>query len=197
VLPRLLPEAPVAERNQLRKAALAQVQPEAQPEAVLRLLPGKGERPEETLMRIRAEAALEHWVPLRTALGRAPAGAERIRAVVRLLQRPLAPPETAAQRLAESEGWLARAPEKGEAREPLAILVADLRLQRGDARGALALYPAPAAAPDQRGWVALMRAQALMKLGYREQAKVLIKETRDEQGFKGQRDALAKSLGAY
>jgi predicted Zn-dependent protease len=105
--------------------------------------------------------------------------------------------ETAAQRLKEAEAWLARAPEKGAAREPLAILVADLRFQHGDARGALALYPIKAALPEQRGWVALMRAQVLMKLGQPEQARALIKEARDEQGFKGQRDALAKSLGAY
>ena len=36
-------------------------------------------------------------------------------------------------------------------------LVADLRFQQGDARGALALYPPKATAPEQRGWVALMR----------------------------------------
>lgn len=89
------------------------------------------------------------------------------------------------------------ATEKPDAKEPLAILVADLRLQLGDARGALALYPAKPLAADQRGWVALMRTQAMLKLGQRDQARGLIKEARDEQGFKGQRDALAKSLGAY
>ena len=197
VLPRLLPEVPASERAGLRKAALAKVQPEAQPQAVLQLLPPKGDTPDEALQRARAEGALEHWVPLRAALGRARPGAERIRGVLRLLQRPITKPETAAQRLAEAEGWLSRAPEKGDVREPLLILVADLRLQHGDARGALAMYPAKVSAPDQRGWVALMRAQAMLKLGQREQAKALIKESRDEQGFKGQRDAFAKSLGAY
>jgi len=197
VLPRLLIETPAAERTGLRKAALAKVQPEAQPAAVLRMLPGKGETPDEALMRARAEGAMEHWAPLRSALAKARPGAERIKATVRLLQRPLGSPETASQRLAEAEGWLARAPEKGEARELLTILVADLRLQRGDARGALTLYPAKPTAPEQRGWVALMRAQALLKLGQWDQAKVLIREARDEQGFKGQRDAMAKSLGAY
>jgi predicted Zn-dependent protease len=59
------------------------------------------------------------------------------------------------------------------------------------------MYPAKAAAADQRGWVALMRAQALLKVGQRSEAKELIKAARDEQGFKGQRDALAKALGAY
>jgi TolA-binding protein len=196
-LPRLLQEAPGAERAGLRKAALAKVQPEAQPQALLRLLPAKGDTPEEALLRAQAEGALEHWVPLRAALGRARPGAERMKAVLRLLQRPIAAKETAAQRLAEAERWLAQAREKGEVREPLAILVADLRLQHGDARGALSLYPVKAAAPEQRGWVALMRAQALMKTGQRDQAKALILAARDEQGFKGQRDALAKGLKAY
>jgi predicted Zn-dependent protease len=187
----------LAERSALRRAALAKVQPEAQPQALLRLLPAKGETPEEALLRARSEAALEHWPPLRVALGRAKPGEERVKALLRLLQRPLAPGETAARRLAEAEGWLTRAPEKGAVREPLAILVADLRMQRGDIQGALALYPVQAAAPEQRGWVALMRAQALMKLGKWDQARALIKAARDEQGFKGQRDAIAKSLGAY
>jgi len=75
--------------------------------------------------------------------------------------------------------------------------VADLRFQAGDAKGALALYPAKPAAPGQQGWVALMRAEALLRLGQREQARVLIREARQEPGFKGQRDALARSLGAY
>ncbi len=197
LIPRLLPEAPAAERAGLRKAALAKVQPEAQAQAVLRLLPPKGDTPDEALQRARAEGALEHWAPLRVALGRAKPGPERIAGVLRLLQRPVLAPETAAQRLQEAEGWLKRASEKPEVREPLAILVADLRFQQGDARGALALYPSKPLAPDQRGWVALMRAQALVRLGQRDQAKGLIKEAREEQGFKGQRDALARSLGAY
>jgi hypothetical protein len=116
---------------------------------------------------------------------------------LRLLQRPVVPREPTTQRLAEAESWLKRAQEKGAVREPLEILVADLRFQTGDARGALALYPTRPAAPEQRGWVALMRAQAMLKQGQQEQARLLIKEARDEQGFKGQRDAIAKSLGAY
>ncbi len=197
VLPSLLAEAPQAERAGLRKAAVAKVEPEAQPKALLSLMSPKGETPDEALIRARAEAAVGNWTALRTLLPRARTGAERVKLVLRLLQRPSGPRETAPQRLAEAEGWLSRLAEKGEAREPLAILVGDLRFQGGDVRGALAAYPAKAAAPDQRGWVALMRGQALVKLGQREQARLLIKDSRDEQGFKGQRDALAKSLGAY
>jgi hypothetical protein len=197
LMPGLISEAPRNERDALRTAALAKSQPEAQPRAVLRLVPAKGGTADEALLRARAEAALEEWVPLRSTLARARPGPERIGALLRLLQRPMVAKESTAQRLAEAEGWLKRTPEKGAVREPLDILVADLRFQNGDARGALALYPARPVAPEQRGWVALMRAQAMLKQGQQEQARLLIKETRDEQGFKGQRDAIAKSLGAY
>ncbi len=197
LLPGLIAEAPAAERTALRRAALGKAQSGAQPKAVLSLLPTKGDSPDEALMRAHAEAALEQWVPLRGALSRARSGADRIKLVLRLLQRPMARAETIAQRRSEAEGWLARAPESGEAREPLAILVADLRVQAGDARGALGLYPLKPSAAEQRGWVALMRAQAHLNLGQREQAKTIIVEARNEPGFKGQRDALARSLGAY
>lgn len=197
VLPALLAEAPGAERAGLRRAALAEAQPEAQPRSVLKLLPAKGGTSDDALARARAEAALEHWPQLRAALGAARPGAARMQALLRLLQRPMAKPETISQRLKEAEGWLARAPEKGEVRESLAILVADLRIQAGDFQGALALYPVQAASAEQRGWVALMRAQALLRLGQRDQARALLRASRDEQGFKGQREALAKSLGAY
>lgn len=195
-LPDLLPEAPAKERAALRKAALAKADPEAQSLAVLRLLPTSGGTPDEALQRAQAEAARGDWARLRASLTRVRPGAERVGLVTQLLQRPLAPGETQAQRLKEAEGWLAHAPEKEAAREPLSILVADLRFQSGDTRGALALYPLkPATA--QRGWVALMRAQALLRLGQTEAARAQILQARDESGFKGQRDALAKALHAY
>ncbi len=195
-LPDLLPEAPAKERAALRKAALAKADPEAQSLAVLRLLPTSGGTPDEALQRAQAEAARGDWARLRASLARVRPGAERVGLVTQLLQRPLAPGETQAQRLKEAEGWLAHAPEKEAAREPLSILVADLRFQSGDTRGALALYPLkPATA--QRGWVALMRAQALLRLGQTEAARAQILQARDESGFKGQRDALAKALHAY
>lgn len=196
-IPSLLAEAPVRERSVLRKAALAKVEPEAQPAAILRLLPAKGEGPDEALLRARAEAVLGHWPAVRMALGHARPGADRMAVIRRLLERPMDGKETVSQRLAEAEGWLRKASEKPEVREPLAILVADLRSRQGDAKGALALYPAKPVDPAQRGWVALMRAQAMVKLGQRGQAAKEILAARDEQGFKGQRDAMAKSLGAY
>ncbi|HJW73036.1 MAG TPA: hypothetical protein VJ486_09275 [Geothrix sp.] len=197
IIPALLAEAPARERPVLRKAALGKVDPEAQPTALLKLLPGKGGTPEEAMLRARAEAVLGHWPAVRAGLDRARPGSERIAVIRRLLERPMEGKETVNQRLAEAEGWLRRTSEKAETREPLAILVADLRTRAGDAKGALVLYPVKPVDPAQRGWVALMRAQALVKLGQREQAAQVLLAARDEQGFKGQRDALAKSLGAY
>lgn len=196
-LPTLLPEAPAKERPALRQAALAKADPQAQSAAVLRLLPPAAGTPDQILQRARAEAARGDWGRLRSSLGRMRPGPDRAALLTELLQRPLEKGETRGQRLKEAEGQLARAPERGADREPLAILVADLRYQAGDAKGALALYPAKPAATSQRGWVALMRAQALLDLGQREAARAQILLARDESGFKGQRDALAKALGAY
>lgn len=196
-LPPLIAEAPAKERPALRRAALAKAQPEAQGIGVLKLLPARGGTPEEALSRARANAALGRWPALRKDLEVARPCAERVGALLRLLQRPLATGETASLRRKDAEGWLARAREQGAAREPLAILVADLRWQVGDVRGALALYPERPVSADQRGWVALMRAQALLKLGQREAAGAALRGARDEAGFKAQRDALAGSLRVY
>ncbi|HEX9011351.1 MAG TPA: hypothetical protein VF804_13365 [Holophagaceae bacterium] len=196
-LPALLPEAPAKERGDLRRAALAKADPQAQPASTLLLLPASGGTPGEALQRAQAEAARADWNRLRSSLGKVRPGPERAGLVTELLQRPLAPKETPAQRLREAEGWLARAPEKGAARESLAILVADLRFQAGDVKGALALYPPKPAVASQRGWVALMRAQALLRLGQTGEARAQLLQARDDSGFKGQRDALAKALHAY
>ncbi len=196
-MPALLLEAPPEERVALRLAALAKADPEGQPRAVLALLPARGGTPQEALLRARALLALGRWQPLRALLGGLPPGAERIRLLTSYLQRPLDAGETPAARLKEAEGWLARAREQGAAREPLSILVADLRLQGGDAKGALTLYPVHPADPAQAGWVALMRAQALLRLGQTDAARDVIRQARDTRGFQAQRDALAQALGAY
>ena len=197
VLPSLIAEAPVRERPLLRKAAVAKVDPEAQPAALLKLLPVRGGTSEEALIRVRAEAAQGHWTAVKRSLDQAQPGALRIAVVRKLLERPLAAKESSSQRLSEAETWLRKAKEMGVVREPLSILVADLRVRVGDAKGALLLYPVHPDDPSQRGWVALMRAQALVKLGQRSEAEKAIREARDESGFTGQRDAFAKVLGAY
>ncbi len=192
-LPRLIKEAPRPEQGPLALAALAKVEPEAQPKAVLALLPAKAS-PAQELTRLRALVTLRDWKGARTSLPKAQPGPERVRALTTLLQRPLAKGETPAHRRREAEGWLGRISEKPEAKEPLLIRVADLRTQTGDYRGALALYPTKPSQP-QIGWVSLMRAQAQLRLGQREAAKATLQAAKGVDGFRGQRDALEKALG--
>ncbi|MBI3132553.1 MAG: hypothetical protein HYZ13_14655 [Acidobacteria bacterium] len=192
-LPRLIREAPGPERNPLALAALAKVEPEAQPKAVLSLLPAKA-TPAQELTRLRAQVTLQDWKGARATAPRAQPGPERIRAITTLLQRPLAKGETPAQRRQEAQGWLGRLSEKADAKEPLLIRVADLHAQTGDYRGALALYPTKPS-PSQLGWVSLMRAQAQLRLGQKDAAKATLLSAKGVDGFRGQRDALEKALG--
>lgn len=192
-VPKLLKAAPPAERASLLQAAVAQIDPEAQPRAALALLPTKGS-PAQELLRMRAATAAGEWRLVRAAAPKAQPGADRIRCLATLLQRPLGPGETVLQRKAEAESWLPRLREPAEVKEPVLIRVADLRFQTGDARGALALYPErPSQA--QLGWVSLMRAQAQLRLGQREAAKATLQAAKGVDGFRGQRDALEKALG--
>jgi len=190
----ILPLAPPGERPALLKAALDGTTSGANPEGVLALLPGKGEGPRESLARAQAELALRQWPQARAALVRASAGPERIQALVAYLDRPLAEGETPQARRRDVEAWLARAPEKGADREPLAILAADLRVRGEDWRGALALYPGDPR-PEDKGWVTLMRATCQDRLGQKDAALATLKQAGDEKAFKAERDALQQRLG--
>jgi hypothetical protein len=185
--------APEAEHAALLRAALEGTASEANPQGALALLPGKAEGPKESLKRAQASLALRDWPAARTALGRALPGAERIQGVLAYLERPLGAEENAEARRKEAEAWLAKATEKGPDREPLAILAADLRARAGDWKGALALYPA-APQPANRGWVALMRATCLSRLGQPGPAKETLKLAADDPAFRNERQALEKTL---
>lgn len=192
-LPTLVSWAPAPEQAALKAAAAQDLMPESHPGVLLDFLPGKKETPEQRLARAKAELSRGHWREARAALGSARPGPERISGVLAILRRPLDPQERASARLREAEAQLARAPEKGADREPLAILVADLRAQAGDWRGALALYPA-SPAKEHLGWVALMRATAYWKLGQKPQARAALKLAENAEGFKPERQTLAKDL---
>lgn len=186
--------APAQEQAALRGSALASLTPELHPHEALSLLPGKNEGPSERLLRAEAAVAAGDWKAARAALPGAQPGPRRIDLAVATLRRPRGPEESPAARKAEAEAWLIQAKEKGPAREPLTLLVADLRVQVGDWKGALALYPAEPA-PAQRGWVALMRATCLRKLGQAEAAKAVLRQAADEPAFKMERQTLGKELG--
>jgi TolA-binding protein len=189
----ILPLAPPGERPALLREALAGTDPAANPEGALDLLPDQGGSAQDSLMRAQAELALGHGSRAQAALAKARPGPERVRALVVFLNRPPDPGDAPGARLKEAEAWLARAPEQGAAREPLAILTADLRAREGNWKGALSLYPGKPA-PADRGWVALMRATCQARLGQTEPAMATLKEAENEPSFKSERQALATRL---
>jgi len=186
--------APPAEKAPLLKVAMEATATDANPEEILKLLPGKGETPAQALRRAQALVALNRWQEARSALGKASPGPERVSALLTCLQRPTEKAEGSTSRLREAEGWLARLREKGPDREPIAILVADLRAKAGDWRNALALYPADPR-KGNRGWAALMRATCQLKLGQTDAAKATLKAALDEPDFRMERQTLGKQLG--
>jgi hypothetical protein len=193
-LPPLLAELEPKDRGALAQAALAKVTPEAQPQGTLALLPPPGKASADgELMRLRAAVALRNWAVVRAAAPRAKSGELRVKAIAALLQRPMDRNEKVTQRRAEAEGWLGRLGEKGVDREAVQVVVADLRLQTGDPRGALALYPEKPE-PSRAGWVGLMRAQAQARLGRKAEARATLKAAEGADGFRQQRETLAKSL---
>lgn len=194
-LPQLVGWSPEPERGALAGAALQELIPEAHPDVVLGFLKGRKETPDLRLLRAKAELAKAHWPEARTALAGAKPGPDRMAGVLALLRRPHEEKEAPSIRLKEAETQLAKAPEKPGDREGLNILVADLRAQIGDWRGALALYPA-APSKEHLGWVALMRATAQWKLGQRPQAKATLKTAEEAEAFRPERQTLAKDLGA-
>ena len=189
----LMNVAPAAERPALRRAVL-EAAGASNPRGTLALLPAKGETPRESLLRAKANAALEAWPETRSALARAKPGPERIQVLLALLNRPAEPREGSTARSKEVEGWLGRAPEKGAEREPLAILAGDLRARNRDWRGALGFYPASPGA-ENRGWVALMRATCQAHLGQKALALGTLKEAAGDPAYKPQREALSQKLG--
>lgn len=186
--------SPTAERKLLLKTASEAATPESDPEETLKLLPAKGGSPAQALKRAQALISLKRWREAKVALGRAEPGVDRAAAILACLQRPAEKGEGPTSRLREAEGWLARLPEKGPDREPIVVLVADLRAKAGDWRRALSLYP-PEPQKGNRGWVALMRATCQLKLGRKDAAKVTLKTAANEPDFKMERQTLGKQLG--
>ncbi|WP_005035413.1 tetratricopeptide repeat protein [Holophaga foetida] len=185
--------APARERDELRRATLESTVPEAHPREVLGLLGARKESPQDALRRAKALISLKQWKQASAPLARATPGPERMAALMAYLRRPRETGDLAIRRR-EAEGWLARIREKGRDREPLVLLVADLRAQGADWRGALALYPtAPQA--ENKGWVALMRATCQLRLNQREEARSTLKAAANDPGFKMERQTLGKTLG--
>lgn len=190
----VIDRAPESERAALGAAALQATEARLHPDEALALVPSRGADAAARLKQAQALAGKGDWKGLRGALPGALPGVERIRLVLALLRRPLDKDETPPARRREAEGWLTRARERGAEREPLAVLVADLRALGGDWRGALALYPEKAA--HSPGWVALQRATALVRTRQKARARTLLEAAAGHPDFKAERDTLLQSLGA-
>ncbi|HNX31316.1 MAG TPA: hypothetical protein PKM35_06890 [Holophaga sp.] len=186
--------SPAAEGPLLLKAASEAASPEANPEETLKLLSARGESPSQALKRAQVLVVLGRWNEAKAVLRRAEPGAERVASLLACLQRPAEKQEGPAGRLREAERSLAQLPEKGPDREPIAILVADLRAKAGNWRGALDLYPQEPQ-KGNRGWVALMRATCLLRLGRKDAAKTVLKTAQDEPDFRMERQTLGKQIG--
>lgn len=189
----LLRCAPPSERPALRQTVLAATVPEVHPETVLDLVPATQRHPSEQLLLAEAALARKDHALAKRALAVASPGPRRITALLIYLRRPRGPKETAAMRLQEAEHWLRTARESASDREPLTILVADLRMELGDWKGALERYP-QAPAPEHRGWVSLMRATALQRLGRYREALETLEAAKDAEAFRKERASLAQSL---
>lgn len=186
--------APASEQVSLQKIIAETTPASLHPTEALAATPAKGFSPKDALRQAQAALALKDYKGARTALLKAQPGPERISALTSLLRRAAEAAEGTEGRRKDAEGLLAKAPEKGADREPLVILVADLRAKAGDWRGALSLYPLQPA-KSNTGWVALMRATCQQELGQKDAAKATLKQAIDEPGFKMERETLYKELG--
>lgn len=190
----LLELAPAKEQALLRRHALEELPADLYPQQAAALFPPGGETPQQALRRAQSHAVRQEWAPALKALARAKPGPERVDVLLRWLRRPAGPEEPAGARQREAEAALGRAPEKGPDREPLAILVADLRVKGGDWKGALALYPENPR-PEQLGWVGLMRATCQAHLGQKGPAKATLQRAAAATDFKTERERLGRELG--
>jgi hypothetical protein len=186
--------SPAKEKATLRKVILEAATPESSPDVTLALAPSTGAGPIEALRRAQVEASLGNWGSVKALLPKAKPGPERVQVILTYLRRPLSDKETNAARRKEAETLLSGAKEPGKEREALVVLVADLRATTGDWQGALSLYPQNPS-PENAGWVALMRASAMIRVGKKEQAKELLKASANEASFKNERRTLARQAG--
>jgi predicted Zn-dependent protease len=145
------------------------------------------------LGQVQALLEARKWNDASSRIEKLAPGPGRVKAVMALLLRPMMPSEAQLRRK-EAEGWLARLQESRQDLEPLTILIADLHMQAGGAKDALAVYP-ERALPENQGWVSLMRATAYARLGQRDEARRVLGENAAVPEFRQHRRALASQLG--
>jgi TolA-binding protein len=190
---KIIDAAPENEKTDLRKVLTQNTSADPLPPPQVlaslngNLLDRKGE-----LGQVQILLSAKKWGEATSKVEKLDPGPDRIKAVLALLTRPMAPQETQL-RIKETEGWLAKCTESDQLKEPLIIYIADLHMKIGNPATALSLYPAQPL-PENLGWVVLMRASAMLNLGQREEAKRILNENASIPEFKIYRQALANQL---
>jgi len=188
----IIQASPETEKADLRQTLSQSISETLPPPQVLANLNENLTKDKSELGQVQILLSEKNWIDAGMKITKLTPGEDRINAVLTLLRRPMLPYEIPA-RLNEAEDWLKKCSEKSPVNEPLIIFVADLRMQTNNPKGALALYPEKPQ-PENRGWVSLMRATAMVKLGQNEGAKKLLEENSSVPEFKSNRQALADRL---
>jgi hypothetical protein len=190
---KIIDASPESEKPTLQKSLTKTIpyEPPAPPKLLASLKPYlTDERGELGHVRVLLEE--KKWSDASLKIEKLDPGPNRIQAILAILTRPM-PSSEVHLRLTEAEGWLAKCPEVMPTIEPLVIFVADLYMQLGNPEAALNRYPEQ---PQQEniGWVSLMRASALAKLGQKDAAKQILGQADSVLEFKVYRQALAARL---
>ncbi|MCL1893914.1 MAG: tetratricopeptide repeat protein [Holophagaceae bacterium] len=189
---KVIDASPEKEKNALRQALTKNISEPLPPPKLLaslseNLLDNKGE-----LGQIQILLSEKKWGEASDKIERLSHGANRIKAILALLTRPMPTPQIQS-RIKEAEGWLAKCKENNSQKEPLLILIADLYMQIDNPKAALDLYPTKPL-PENLGWVSLMRASAMGKLGQKEAAKRILNDNASVPEFQTFRQALSIQL---
>jgi thioredoxin-like negative regulator of GroEL len=190
---KIIEAAPEDEKPALRESLTKNIPAEPlPPPKLLASLQGNLTDDKGELGQIQLLLSEKKWNDASMGIEKLAPGPNRMRAVLALLTRPM-PATEIHIRLTEAEGWLAKCSETSAVKEPLAILIADLYMQMNNPKEALANYPS-APQPENQGWVALMRATAMSKLGQNDDAKRVLSESASVPEFLAYRQSLANQL---
>jgi len=189
---KIIKASPDQEKDVLRQILTDYTPDPLPPPRVLASIRGDLTGQKGELGQVQALLEAKKWNDASARIEKLEPGLDKVKAVMALLLRPMTPSDTQLRRK-EAEGWLARLQGGGADVEPIIILIADLYMQAGGAKDALATYPEKAL-PENQGWVSLMRATALANLGRNDEAKRVLGENATVPEFRQHRRALANKL---
>lgn len=189
---KIIDASPANEKTALRQALTKNIPEPLPPPKVLASINGNLTEAKGELGQIQILLSEKKWDEAHSSIEKLSPGADRIKAVLALLTRPM-PVAQIPMRIKEAEGWLAKCSENNSLKEPLIIFVADLYMQIDNPKAALELYPTKPK-NENLGWVSLMRASAMAKLGQNESAKRILSENSTVPEFQSFRQALSNQL---